>query len=81
MEKCVTGIVANLNLKIVGGDTSNIELIDELDIESSPHIDDIINKYFKDLYDELSQRGDSSSPGLLKTIFLEVRSEIFIIVS
>ncbi len=72
MEKSAASKVSNLNLKIVAGDTSNIELVDELGIESSPQVDDLISKYFRDLYDELSQRGDLSSPGILKTIFLEV---------
>jgi len=72
MERKSGPIVANLNLKMCNGDFSNLEVIDELSITNSPISNELFVKYFKDLYDELSQRGDSVLPGLAKTIFHEV---------
>lgn len=62
----------NLNLQVVGGDIDNLQLIDELNANHGHTQQEIITKYLNDLHEELSQRGDSTSPELAKTILIEV---------
>jgi len=62
----------NLNLQVKGDCIDNLELIDELNTDTSRTAEEIITKYFNDLHEELSQRGDSTSPELAKTILIEV---------
>lgn len=62
----------NLNLQVTSNNIDNLELIDELNTNNDLTAEQIITKYFNDLHEELSQRGDSTLPGLAKTILAEV---------
>lgn len=69
----------NLNLQVTSNNIDNLELIDELNTNNDLTAEQIVTKYFNDLHDELSQRGDSTLPGLAKTILTEVSFAIMIV--
>jgi hypothetical protein len=59
-----------LNLKVDVSNTEFVEVIDELDSVLYPQ--DLLSRYFSDLFKELSTKENSHCVGLKKAMFLQV---------
>lgn len=60
-----------VNLKLLAGDPSEIDFLDNLSIDKA-YINDTLSPYLKDLYTELVSKSSNSAKGIYKVVFLEV---------